>query len=104
MNPSIAVGATAKEVAPVATRTPDKLGLGLLVALVVGSFCVDGDVDQLDGSNGYAIGADGPISFDRNEGLVVGYARAFSERLRSTAAFGVNRGAECGGGRQPPPA
>lgn len=53
---------------------------------------VDGDVDQLYGSNGYAIAGDGSISFDRNQGLVFGYARTFSQRLRGTAAFGMNRG------------
>ena len=52
---------------------------------------VDGDVDQLYGSNGYAIAGDGTISFDRNQGLVFGYARAFSQRLRGTAAFGMNK-------------
>ena len=52
---------------------------------------VDGDVDQLYGSNGYSIAADGGISFDKNQGLVFGYARAFNERLRGTAAFGMNK-------------
>ena len=52
---------------------------------------VDGDVDQLYGSNGYGIAADGTISFDRNQGFVFGYARAFSQRLRGTAAFGMNK-------------
>ncbi len=52
---------------------------------------VDGDVDQLYGSNGYAIATDGTISFDRNQGLVLGYSRTFSQRLRGTAAFGMNR-------------
>jgi hypothetical protein len=52
---------------------------------------VDGDVDQLYGSNGYAIAADGAISFDHNQGLVLGYARAFSQRLRGTLALGLNK-------------
>jgi len=58
---------------------------------------VDGDVDQLYGSNGYAIAADGAISFDRNQGLVLGYARAFSARLRGTAAYGMNRATSAAG-------
>ena len=54
---------------------------------------VDGDVDQLYGSNGYAI-ADmtGAITFDRNQGLVLGYAHVFSDKLRSNVAAGFNRG------------
>jgi len=52
---------------------------------------VDGDVDQLYGSNGYAIAADGAISFDQNQGLVLGYARALSPRLRATVALGLNK-------------
>jgi hypothetical protein len=51
---------------------------------------VDGDADQLYGSNGYAIAADGAISFDKNQGLVLGYARAFSPQLRGTLALGLN--------------
>ncbi|PTT87367.1 porin [Pelomonas sp. HMWF004] len=52
---------------------------------------VDGDADQLYGSNGYAIAADGAISFDQNQGLVLGYARAFNPRLRGTVALGLNK-------------
>ena len=54
---------------------------------------VDGDVDALYGSNGYAIGkTSGAISFDRNQGLVLGYAHVFSPALRSNVALGLNRG------------
>ena len=54
---------------------------------------VEGDVDQLYGSNGYAIdGSTGAITFDKNQGLVVGYARTFSDQLRGTVAFGMNKG------------
>ncbi|RQP25546.1 DcaP family trimeric outer membrane transporter [Piscinibacter terrae] len=54
---------------------------------------VDGDIDQLYGSNGYAIdGTTGTISFDRNRGFVAGYNRNFSDSLRGTVAFGMNKG------------
>ena len=54
---------------------------------------VDGDVDQLYGSNGYAIdAATGAITFDHNKGLVMGYAHVFSNRLRGNMSFGFNRG------------
>ena len=54
---------------------------------------VEGDIDQLYGSNGYAIdGSTGAITFDKNQGLVVGYARTFSDQLRGTVAFGMNKG------------
>jgi len=54
---------------------------------------VDGDVDQLYGSNGYAIDATtGAITFDKNQGLVVGYAKTFSDQLRGNLVFGMNRG------------
>ena len=53
---------------------------------------VDGDIDQLYGSNGYSIAGDGSISFDKNQGLVLGYAKTFSGQLRGTLAYGLNRG------------
>lgn len=54
---------------------------------------VDGDIDMLYGSNGYAINpTNGALSFDKNQGLVVGYAHVFSEKLRSNVAVGFNRG------------
>ena len=54
---------------------------------------VDGDVDQLYGSNGYAIDATtGAITFDHNKGLVLGYAHVFSDKLRGNASVGFNRG------------
>ncbi|CAN5282826.1 DcaP family trimeric outer membrane transporter [soil metagenome] len=54
---------------------------------------VDGDIDQLYGSNGYSIdSATGKIRFDRNQGLVLGYARTFNEQLRGSVALGFNRG------------
>ena len=54
---------------------------------------VDGDVDQLYGSNGYAIDAtSGDITFDKNQGLVLGYTRTFNEQLRGSLVLGFNRG------------
>ena len=62
--------------------------------LLMGQYTrVDGDIDQLYGSNGYAIDAtSGAISFDKNQGLVVGYAKTFSDRLRGVVTYGMNRG------------
>jgi len=54
---------------------------------------LDGDIDQLYGSNGYSVNAvTGSIAFDKNQGLVLGYSRAFSEKLRGSIALGANRG------------
>jgi hypothetical protein len=62
--------------------------------LLMGQFArVDGDFDQMYGSNGYSIDQNtGEITFDHNLGLVVGYAKTFSDQLRGTVAFGMNRG------------
>jgi len=62
--------------------------------LLMGQYTrVDGDVDQLYGSNGYAIDAvTGAISFDKNQGLVLGYAKTFSDQLRGSVVLGLNRG------------
>ena len=62
--------------------------------LLMGQYTrVDGDVDQLYGSNGYAIDATtGSITFDKNQGLVLGYARTFTSQLRGNAVLGFNRG------------
>ena len=62
--------------------------------LIMGQYArVDGDVDQLYGSNGYAIDAEtGNITFDKNQGLVLGYARSFTSRLRGNVVLGLNRG------------
>jgi hypothetical protein len=54
---------------------------------------VDGDVDALYGSNGYAIAdTTGTITFDHNQGVVLGYAHVFNDKLRSNLATGFNRG------------
>ena len=62
--------------------------------LLMGQYTrVDGDIDQLYGSNGYAIDATtGAITFDKNQGLVVGYAKTFSDQLRGVVTYGMNRG------------
>jgi hypothetical protein len=62
--------------------------------LLMGQYTrVDGDIDQLYGSNGYAIDATtGAITFDKNQGLVVAYAKTFSDQLRGTLSYGMNRG------------
>ena len=54
---------------------------------------VDGDIDMLYGSNGYTIDpVNGSLTFDKNQGLVLGYARLFSDQLRGNVALGFNRG------------
>jgi hypothetical protein len=54
---------------------------------------VDGDIDQFYGFNGYAIApGTGSITFDRNEGMVIGYAHVFSDKLRGNVSAGFNRG------------
>ena len=54
---------------------------------------VSGDIDMLYGSNGYAINPiNGALTFDKNQGVVLGYARIFSDQLRSNVALGFNRG------------
>jgi hypothetical protein len=62
--------------------------------LLTGQFTrVDGDIDQLYGANGYAMAADsGAITFDRNRGLVLGYAHFFNDKLRANASLGITRG------------
>ena len=61
--------------------------------LLMGQYtAVEGDVDQLYGSNGYAIDGNGAITFDKNQGLVVGFAKTFSDKLRGTVALGMNQG------------
>ena len=61
--------------------------------LLMGQYTVvEGDIDQLYGSNGYAIDANGAITFDKNQGLVVGYAKTFNDQLRGTLALGMNQG------------
>jgi DcaP outer membrane protein len=74
--------------------------------LLMGQYTrVDGDIDQLYGSNGYSIDVDqfdstgaqthvgtGAITFDKNQGIVVGYAKTFNDQLRGTVSYGMNRG------------
>jgi opacity protein-like surface antigen len=83
-----------------ATETKRGFGVGLGASykltdkdVLMGQYTrVDGDVDQLYGSNGYAISEAGAISFDKNQGLVLGYAKTFSDQLRGTVVLGLNRG------------
>ena len=84
------------------SATHTKRGYGLAVGgsyqltdkdVLMGQYTrVDGDVDQLYGSNGYSFSAEGTITFDKNQGLAVGYAKTFNDRLRGSVAFGMNRG------------
>ena len=61
--------------------------------LLMGQYTsVEGDIDQLYGSNGYAIDANGAITFDKNQGLVVGFNKTFSDQLRGNVVFGMNKG------------
>ncbi len=53
---------------------------------------VDGDIDQMYGSNGYAIDSTtGEITFDHSYGLIVGYAKTFSDQMRGNLVFGMNK-------------
>ena len=54
---------------------------------------VEGDIDQLYGSNGYSIDSTtGNITFDKNQGFTVGYARTINDQLRGTVAYAMNSG------------
>lgn len=84
-----------------ATETKRGFGIGVGASykltdkdVLMGQYTrVDGDIDQLYGSNGYAIDATtGAISFDKNQGLVLGYAKTFSDQLRGNVVLGLNRG------------
>jgi len=61
--------------------------------LLMGQYTkVDGDIDNLYGANGYTTDADGNILFDNSWGVVLGYARTFSDQLRGTIAYGYLKG------------
>ena len=53
---------------------------------------VDGDIDNLYGANGYITDAAGNVLFDKNWGVVLGYAKTFDDKLRGTVAYGYNKG------------
>lgn len=54
---------------------------------------VDVDIDMLYGSNDHAVNLiTSALTFDRNQVIVRGYARVFSEQLRSNLALGFNQG------------
>lgn len=60
--------------------------------LLMGQFArVDGDYDMMYGSPGYAVDGSGNILFDKNDGLVLGWAHTYSEKLRANLALGMNR-------------
>jgi len=63
--------------------------------LLMGQFAVvQGDIDQMYGSNGYNFDDAGKISFDNNKGLVVGWSRTIADNLRSNVVFGMNKGSK----------
>jgi Ni/Co efflux regulator RcnB len=83
------------------TQTKRGFGIGLGgnyklsdKALLMGQVTrVNGDVDQLYGSNGYNIDSEsGEITFDKNWGLVAGLAYTFDSQLRGNLVFGMNQG------------
>jgi hypothetical protein len=73
--------------------------------LLMGQYTqVNGDIDQLYGSNGYSIDTStfdsqgvqthagtGAITFDKNRGLVVGWAHTYNDQLRVNLVYGANR-------------
>ncbi|NRF68407.1 porin [Aquincola sp. S2] len=79
------------------TKRGGGLGVGMSFKLgdsdlLMGQWArVDGDIDQMYGSNGYDIDADtGALTFDKNKGFVLGWAHTYSGQLRGTVAFGRN--------------
>jgi opacity protein-like surface antigen len=53
---------------------------------------VKGDFDHLVGSNGYAVDSTtGAITLYKSHGLVLGYAKTFTDQLRGTLALGLGK-------------
>jgi len=52
---------------------------------------VNGDYDMMYGSTGYMVNGAGQILFDKNDGLVLGWAHVYSPALRANLAVGLNR-------------
>ena len=52
----------------------------------------EGSINSLYGSNGYSISTSGAVTFDRNQGVVVGWSRSWNEQLRSNAVYSANFG------------
>jgi hypothetical protein len=52
---------------------------------------VNGDYDMMYGSPGYTTNDAGRVLFDKNDGVVLGWAHTFSPQLRSNVALGMNR-------------
>lgn len=60
--------------------------------LLMGQFArVTGDMDMMYGSNGHAFNDADELVFDRNDGLVLGWSRSWSDTLRSNVVLGMNR-------------
>jgi hypothetical protein len=60
--------------------------------LLMGQYAqVNGDIDQLYGSNGYSIDGAGAITFDKNRGVVLGWAHTYSDQMRVNLVYGANR-------------
>jgi opacity protein-like surface antigen len=83
-----------------ATSTKRGYGLGLGGAfkftdkdtLMAQYTYVKGDFDHLIGSNGYAVDeTTGEITLYKSHGLVVGYAKTFTDQLRGTVALGLGQ-------------
>ena len=51
---------------------------------------MDNTTYNADGSVDHA--GTGAVAFDKNRGLVLGFAKTFSDQLRGTVAFGMNKG------------
>jgi hypothetical protein len=61
--------------------------------VLMGQYTIaDGSINNLAGANGYTIDANGSISVDRNQGLVLGWARNYNEHWRSNVVYGMNLG------------
>ena len=61
--------------------------------LVMGQYTIaEGPINNLYGSNGYSIAPSGAVTFDRNQGVVFGWSRTWSEQLRSNAVYSANFG------------
>ena len=61
--------------------------------VLMGQYTIaEGPINNLYGSNGYSIAPSGAVTFDRNQGVVFGWSRTWSEQLRSNAVYSANFG------------
>lgn len=61
--------------------------------VLMGQYTVaEGSINNLVGANGYTIAADGSISVDRSQGLVLGWARRYNEQWRGNVVYGMTIG------------